>query len=187
MKNRHWTSFALIAASLALTACSTTEPRITTTYYTITGTTGAELDREIAQKGPLKGHALASAAIKFVPVKIDYDESDGACAFRAAKFRIEANVTLPRWRAQAASDPELRTAWKFLSTYAREHEAVHIAIAEKYARKIGEELEALPPRKTCDALDAAAERVLKRNKTEHNRAQLAFDEEEQKRLAELID
>jgi predicted secreted Zn-dependent protease len=44
------------------------------------------------------------------------------------------------------------------------HEAVHVAIAEKYARKIGEELKALPAKKNCDALDASAERVLKRNK-----------------------
>ncbi|QKV17388.1 DUF922 domain-containing protein [Oricola thermophila] len=186
MQKRHWTHIALFAAALGLAACASTAPRITTTYYNINGTTGADLDREIAEKGPLKGHALASAAIKFVPVAISYDKSDGKCRFRDAKFRIEANVTLPRWRTRASTDPELRTAWKFLSAYAREHEAVHVAIAEKYARKIGEELMALPAKETCDDLDKAAERVLKRNRVEHNREQLAFDEEEQQRLAELF-
>ena len=187
MNKRHWTHFALIAAGLAVAACTSTSSRITTTYYNISGITGADLDREIAEKGPLKGHALASAAIKFVPVAIAYDESDGKCRFRTAKFRIEANVTLPRWRAHQTSDPELKTAWKFLAAYAREHEAVHVAIAEKYAQKIGEELMALPAKKNCDALEEAATRVLKRNKTEHNREQLAFDKDEQERLAELFD
>jgi len=187
MSKRHWTHIGLIAAGLAVAACTSTSSRITTTYYNINGITGADLDREIATKGPLKGHALASAAIKFVPVAISYDEGDGKCRFREVKFRIDANVTLPRWRGHNSSDPELRTAWRFLSAYAREHEAVHVAIAEKYARKISEELKALPAKKDCDALDASAERVLKRNKTEHNREQLAFDREEQERLAELFD
>lgn len=186
MKKRHWTPLALIAAGLALAACTSTSSRITTTYYNISGITGAELDREIAEKGPLKGHALASAAIKFVPVAITYDQDDGRCAFRDVRFRIEANVTLPRWRGHALSDPELRTAWKFLSAYAREHEAVHVAIAEKYAGKISAELKALPAKKDCAALDVSAERVLKRIKGEHNREQLAFDREEQERLAELF-
>lgn len=186
MKKRHWTQLSLIAAGIALAACTSTSSRITTTYYNISGVTGADLDREIAEKGPLKGHALASAAIKFVPVAITYDQGDGKCAFRQVKFRIEANVTLPRWRNHASSDPELRTAWKFLSAYAREHEAVHVAIAEKYAEKISENLKALPAKKDCDALDASAERVLKRIKVEHNREQLSFDKDEQKRLAELF-
>lgn len=187
MNKRHWTHFVLIAAGLAVAACTSTSSRITTTYYNISGITGADLDREIAKKGPLKGHALASSAIKFVPVAISYDESDGKCRFREAKFRIDANVTLPRWRAHPSSDPELKTAWKFLAAYAREHEAVHVAIAEKYARKIGEELMELPAKKDCDALEDAAGRVLKRNKVEHNREQLAFDKDEQERLADLFD
>jgi len=187
MNKRHWTQIGLIAAGLAVAACTSTSSRITTTYYNITGVTGADLDREIATKGPLKGHALASAAIRFVPVAISYSESEGKCRFREVKFRIEANVTLPRWRGHTSSDPELRTAWKFLSAYAREHEAVHVAIAEKYAGQISAELKALPAKKDCETLDASAERVLKRIKVEHNREQLAFDKEEQQRLAELFD
>ncbi|MFZ2099590.1 MAG: DUF922 domain-containing protein [Oricola sp.] len=188
MRKNHWLRPAAIAAVGFLAAgCVSTESRITTTYYTISGSTGADLDREIASKGPLKGHAMASAAIKFVPVAIAYDKSDGMCRFGEASFRIEANVTLPRWRAHAASDADLRVAWKFLAKYAREHEQVHVAIAEKYARKIGAELKALPAQKDCDRLDDAAERVLKRNKRDHNRDQLAFDAAEQKRLGTLFD
>lgn len=175
-------------AVLAVAACTSTQTRVTTTYYSIAGATGADLDREIASKGPLKGHALASAAIKFVPVAVSYDETDQGCAYRQAKFRIEANLTLPRWRDHMrSSDPELRIAWRHLSAYAREHEEQHVAIAEEYAQKIGEELEALSPKSSCDALDKAAQRVLKRNRNAHNRAQLAFDAAEQKRLSALFD
>jgi predicted secreted Zn-dependent protease len=186
MRMSHWVRIGLIAAAGLLAAGCTTS-RITTTYYNISGVTGADLDREIARKGPLKGHALASTAIKFVPVAIRYDESGGKCRYSSARFRIEANVTLPRWRQHSSSDPELRSAWKYLANYAREHEDVHIAIAEKYAAKIADELEAIPAKKSCDSLDAAAEVVLKRNRHEHNREQLAFDAAEQKRLGKIFD
>ncbi|MCI5076239.1 DUF922 domain-containing protein [Oricola sp.] len=169
----------------AVSACTSTSSRVTTTYYSIGGKTGADLDREIATKGPMKGHALASAAIKFVPVAISYDKSDTGCSYKTARFRIDANITLPRWSNQNSSDPGLRTAWRFLAEYAREHEQVHIDIAEEHARKLGEQLEALAPRKTCEALDAAGQQVLKRVKRDHNRAQLAFDAAENKRLAAL--
>jgi predicted secreted Zn-dependent protease len=189
MDARHFARIALMAAAaLAVAACTSTESRITTTFYTIRGDSGADLDREIAAKGPLKGHALASAAIKFVPVAVSYDESDGKCAFREAKFRIEAEMTLPRWQDhRQSSDPELRNAWKNLADYARQHEEHHVAIAEKYAAKIGTELKAISAKPDCDALDAAAQRVLKRNKRDHNREQLAFDAAEQKRLSALFD
>lgn len=178
----------LIAVALAMAACTSTQSRVTTTYYTIRGNSGADLDREIAAKGPLKGHALASAAIKFVPVAVSYDESEDGCRFREAKFRIEADITLPRWQDRRRSaDPDLRVAWESLAAYARLHEEQHIAIAEQYAKKIGADLMAIPARKDCDALDAAAQRVLKRNRRDHNRAQLAFDAREQKRLSALLD
>lgn len=189
MNTGHIARIGLVAAAaLAITACTSTQSRVTTTYYTIRGVSGEDLDREIAAKGPLKGHALASAAIKFVPVAISYDQSDGKCAFREAKFRIEAEMTLPRWQEHRQSnDPDLRIAWRNLSDYALQHEKHHIAIAEKYAAKIGKELKALPAKATCDALDKSAQRVLQKNKRDHNRDQLAFDAAEQKRLSALFD
>ena len=189
MDKRHFARIGLIAAAaLEIAACTSTQSRVTTTYYTIRGVSGEDLDREIAAKGPLKGHALASAAIKFVPAAVSYEESGGKCSYREAKFRIEAEMTLPRWQEHRQSnDPDLRIAWRNLSDYARQHEEHHIAIVEKYAAKIGKELMALPAKSTCDALDKSAQRVLQKNKRDHNREQLAFDAAEQKRLSALFD
>jgi hypothetical protein len=62
-----------------------------------------------------------SAAIKFVPVAISYDEAMANAASVKANSASTPNVTLPRWRGHlVSSDPELRTAWRFLSAYARE-------------------------------------------------------------------
>jgi predicted secreted Zn-dependent protease len=185
--NRVLKCLSAALAMLAIAGCTSTASRITTSYYVISGATGEELDREISAKGPLKGHALASAAIRFVPVAIDYNEAESSCGFRTVKFRIEAAITLPKWREQGFSrDRELRDAWQFLARYARQHEDVHVKIAEKYAAKIADELMLLPARKSCESLDNAAEKILRRNKREHDREQTAFDRNEQKKLAALF-
>ncbi|WP_158284700.1 DUF922 domain-containing protein [Oricola cellulosilytica] len=178
----------VLTVLLVTAGCTSTASRVTTTYYNISGMSGAELDKEIAAKGPMKGHALASAEIRLVPVSVEYEKGERSCRFHRARFRVDANVTLPRWRQQIASrDRELRSAWNFISTYARKHEQEHIRIAEKYARKAEEDLMAIPPKPDCDRLEAAAERTLKRNRTAHDREQNAFDAREQKRLAKLFE
>ncbi|WP_421858299.1 DUF922 domain-containing protein [Oricola sp.] len=182
--------FGFVAAiSILLAGCTstTTEPRVSTSYYTISGLSGAELDREISRKGPMRGHALAATAIRFIPVSIEYDETASGCRFSEATFRVDANVTLPRWREQTSTkDDDLRIAWKFLSEYAREHEAYHVYIAEKHARKLGAALLTLRSHQTCEALDRAAEAAMKKVRAAHDREQLAFDAAEKKRLARLF-
>lgn len=173
----------LSVACLVAAACTSTDTRVSKTYYVISGATGADLDREISSKGPLKGHALASAAIRFVPVVLEHEENEARCRFTEARFRVEADITLPRWRQSLASgDRDLKEAWKHLSAYAHAHEEMHVRIAETYAVKMGEALLAIPPKKTCKGLETAAETVVERVQKEHDRAQNRFDRAEQKRL-----
>jgi predicted secreted Zn-dependent protease len=178
---------AVYLGLLLVAGCVSTASKISTKYYTISGFSGAELDREISAKGPMKGHALAATAISFTPVAIEYEETETNCRFSKAAFRIDADITLPRWREHLVStNSELRSAWSFLSRYARKHEEVHILIAEKHAKLLGEQLMALKPRKNCDRLEAAAKRVLQKSRVAHDREQKAFDAAEQKRLAQLF-
>ena len=173
---------ALIAAMAILTTgCATTEPRVSFSYYSISGSTSAELDREIARKGPKQGHTPAYTAIRFVPVVLKREETAEGCRVVEAAFRVEARVTLPRWREQASSDnTDLRVAWKFLSEYAREHEAQHVRIAEKHAPKFGDALVALPAKRTCEALDPAIDAAIDKVHAAYNREQEAFDAAEKK-------
>jgi predicted secreted Zn-dependent protease len=172
---------------LAIAACTSTASNVTTDYYLVSGTTSEALDRDIRRKGPMQGHALAVAAIRFVPVSVQQETTDEGCVFTEALFRIDANIMLPRWKERATSgDRELRSAWDSLARYAKAHEDVHVQIAERYARELGEAIEALPPRETCEALDNSAERVVKRMARRHQADQLAFDRAEQDRLEQLL-
>lgn len=167
---------SLISAAI-LVGCSQTS--VTTGFYDIQGTTASKLDREIRKKGPLKGHALASAAIKFQPTSIQERETSAGCDIRSAKIKVIANITLPRWRNRAGANAKLKRAFDGLARYAKAHEKMHVKIANSYARRMEKALVAIKPQKTCNALQKRADRVIKAELKKHHKAQLAFDAAEQ--------
>ncbi|MEM1364903.1 MAG: DUF922 domain-containing protein [Pseudomonadota bacterium] len=175
--------YFLIAAALLLTACTTSQ--VTTGYYDLEGSTGAQLDRQIRLKGPAKGHALASAAIRFKPVDISFRERADGCRVSNAAIQVIANITLPRWTQRAGSEPGLRAAFNNLQRYARWHEKTHVRIAEAAARDMERTLRGLSPSKTCKTLDKRVERTVKAILRKHDKAQKAFDAAEAKRLAAI--
>ena len=179
---------ALIAlAALVIAGCVSTASNVTTRYYTVSGKTADEIDDDLRRQGPLRGHALAVAAISFAPVSVRQRVTEGGCVFEEALFRVNAEITLPRWRERNRSaDAELRHAWDSLADYARAHEEFHVTIAEKYARLLGEQVAALPAQPTCEALDARAAEVVRRVGRAHHAEQLAFDAAEAERLNRLF-
>ena len=173
--------------ALAVTACTSTQSTVNTRYYLVSGTTGEAIDRDMRRKGPMDGHAVAVAAIRFKPVSVLQEQTADGCRFTEALFKVDADITLPRWRQRATTgDRQLRRAWDRFADYARAHEQVHVRIAEQFAKRLGEEIAALPPQPDCNALDKSAERVVRRIGREHNTAQLAFDRAERARLERLV-
>ncbi|MEO1748548.1 MAG: DUF922 domain-containing protein [Pseudomonadota bacterium] len=176
---------AMLAA--AISGCVSTSPDVTTSYYTISGQTSDELDRELRLRGPMQGHAIAVAAIRFNPVAVIQEEAPDGCLFKTAKFRVEAKITLPRWKERNQTrDRDLRRAWDGLARYAKIHEDTHVKIAERFAKLLGEELEEIPAQNDCRTLDRAAKKVVERTRRAHTKAQNAFDAAEQRRLARLF-
>ncbi|MEO0542467.1 MAG: DUF922 domain-containing protein [Pseudomonadota bacterium] len=177
----------LAALTLAATGCVSTSPQVTTNYYFVSGQTSEELDRELRRRGPMQGHAIAVAAIRFDPVAVIQQETGNGCVFKTAKFRVQAEITLPRWKERNRStDRDLRQAWDGLARYAKLHEDTHVKIAERFAKLLGEELEELPAQGDCSKLDNVAKRVVERTRNAHNKAQNAFDAAEQRRLERLF-
>ena len=179
-------ALAAFLAPLALAACTTVPGSgVSVDYYNVRGTTARQIDNEIRRRGPNSGHALAVARIRMIP-DVEYDRrSDGTCRYKKARVGVNAAVTLPRFIDRARVEPGLRQAIDNLDEYARFHEAVHVAIAEEYARRIGVRLKALPAAASCEALDRGAAALSKSLLGEHDRAQKKFDADEQRRLAAL--
>ena len=185
MKKLKWAVFAALITML--TGCVSTSPQVTTNYYLVSGQTSEELDNEIRRRGPMEGHAIAVAAIRFNPVAVIQEETADGCIFKTAKFQVEAEITLPRWKDRNQSeDRELRRAWDGLSRYAKIHEDTHVKIAERFGKLLGEELKVIPPQRDCRRLDRIAKKIVEVTLAAHNKAQNAFDAAEQKRLARLF-
>lgn len=179
---------ACLSLAILLGACVSTASTVSTEFYDVRGGTSEQIDVELRRNGPMNGHALASAAIKFEPVSIFPQMSDNGCTFRTAKFRVDANITLPRWINRSASkDRDLRRAWDGLARYAKLHEKTHVKIAENYAKLLGKALLEMPAADSCEKLDRQSVKVVTRILKDHDKAQKAFDDAEQKRLAVLFE
>ena len=177
----------LAVAALTLLGACTTVPGagVSVDYYNVRGTTADQIDGNIRRNGPSNGHALAVARIRMIP-DVKYDQRpDGSCRYRVARVGVAAQVTLPRFIDKGRTERDLRRAIDNLDEYARFHEAVHVAIAEEYADRIGANIRALPTAANCETLDAQAATISRRLLREHDAAQRKFDRDEQARLAAL--
>lgn len=169
---------------IVLAGCS--QAVVSTGFYDIQGNTAQSLDRDIKRKGPLKGHALASAAIQFEPVSIVEKEDAQGCSISRARIKVIAKITLPRWKDRSGADADLKRAFNGLSRYAKAHEKVHVKIANFHARSMEKSLTAIKPQSSCEKLQKVADRVIKSELAKHRKAQNKFDSDEQRRLSRLI-
>ncbi len=154
-------------------------------YYAISGNSTSELDREIRRKGPKigdTGHAVAVARIQMFP-NVKYRRSGGSCSVRSANVAVNARVTLPRWKERGTATRELGAAWDNIDRYTRLHEAVHVAIAFRYAKRMEQSLLAIPAADTCARTKANVNAVVASLLEEHDTSQKAFDADEKSRFA----
>lgn len=173
-----------------LSACTAFGERtlVSVGYYTVSGDTFSELDQEIKLHGPNVlgvGDALASTDLRMIP-DIRYARTFNGCEIEKARIRVNARVTLPRHSNERRLKAELANAWTNLSEYARIHEAVHLAIADRYALKIEGAIGNLNARADCDALKLDVESEFSRLFEEHHNEQLAFDSSEKLRIRKII-
>ena len=180
----------ILGVTLLIAACTAVGERTTVSvgYYTVSGETFDDLDRDIRLHGPNVtgvGKALASTDLRMLP-DIRYQVKSGECAVTNARINVKARVTLPRHRNERVLKRELAKAWNNLEEYARIHEAVHLAIADRYALLIEDAVMALKPHNDCNTMRVAVQQTFDRLFEEHHAEQLQFDLDEKIRIRRLI-
>ena len=178
------------AALTFLAACTAVGERtkVSVGYYNVNGETFDELDQDIRLHGPNVtgvGKALASTDLRMVP-KIKYARQRHGCKVSSARVNVNARVTLPRHTNEAGLRSELASAWQNLEEYAKIHEAVHLAIADRYALIMEEAILDLPGQNTCDVMRQQAKQTFSVLFQHHHEEQLAFDASEKQRIKQLI-
>ncbi|MEM7069670.1 MAG: DUF922 domain-containing protein [Pseudomonadota bacterium] len=176
--------------ALILASCTSVGERtvVSVGYYTVTGETFGELDKNIRLHGPNVtgvGKALASTDLRMVP-NIKFARKGGGCVVSEARINVKARVTLPRHANENRLKKDLAKAWNNLQEYARVHEAVHLAIADRFALIMEDEISNLKPQRTCTEMRTDVQSAFTKLFQEHHAEQLKFDADEKTRIQKLI-
>lgn len=174
--------FALSALTLLCASAATvgSAPIITKTYsyFDIRGLTGADLERELSNRGPkLEKTGIRHPGATRIKLggSVDYQNTNGRCRVLDAKVTLETHLTLPRWKDRNRADRKTVIVWDTLSSDIKRHEERHAEIARQHARKLEKALEALRPERTCKQMEVRVEATSKKIIEAHAADQQRFD------------
>ena len=187
----------LLTAALLLAACQIEATAATLersyVYFTIGGTTLAEIDAALARSGPhveSTGRRHPGATRMEFNSSVTYRSAAEGCSVAAARVRLDARVTLPRWRGSRGTDARTRQVWQVLEADIRRHEDQHVTIAQRYAAELERQLNAAAPRRDCAAVERDVKRITDRVLRRHDAAQMQFDRVEsrdfERRISTLL-
>ncbi len=109
-----------------------------TSYYTVTGSTGKEIYKNMINKGPnlggVRGHALATTEYKYDVRNIDVNVVNGRCVPKKLDVVVSVKYTYPKWRGSSKARSSTRNAWNNFRKAVVWHERQHVKIAMEYAK-----------------------------------------------------
>lgn len=163
-------------------------------YFTIGGSTLAEIEEELNRRGPLVGTTdrrhPGATRMQFA-TRVSYGESNGRCSVIDATVQLNANMILPRWRVARDAGMETRVIWDTLAADIRRHEEAHVVIARNHARELEKALKAVRNERDCAAAEERVERIRSDVLRRHDEAQIEFDRIEavnfERRMLRLLD
>ena len=128
----------------------------TVSYYTLSGTTPAQLDKALAHKGPyIKSTGSrhpGATTISFDP-RLKLVQDGRYCKVASVSVDVHAKMSLPRWKQRSTTKSiEMALVWDTLSRDIQRHEESHIVIARSHATKIERSVKSLPYRSNCNLL-----------------------------------
>ena len=186
--------YALIAALAFGGSAAASSVERSYSYFTIGGSTLAEIEEELNRRGPLVGTTdrrhPGATRMQFA-TRVSYGESNGRCGVIDATVQLNANMILPRWRVAREAGMETRVIWDTLAADIRRHEEAHVVIARNYARELETALKAVRNERDCAAAEERVERIRSDVLRRHDEAQIDFDRIEavnfERRMLRLLD
>lgn len=148
----------------------------TYSYFSIRGSTGAELEQALTLFGPLLTHTgtrhPGATKIK-LGGSVKYESSPGHCRVIEAVVKLDTHLTLPRWTNREAANKDTRLIWDTLAADIKRHEERHAEIARQHARKLEQSLLSLRSAKTCKTMEervnAATQSVIEKHAADQAR------------------
>ncbi|MDX3925407.1 MAG: DUF922 domain-containing protein [Shinella sp.] len=171
-------SLAVACALFASPAASETIISKSFAYFSVGGKTAAELDDELARRGPsvksTSSRHPGATRIKWGG-SVTYVMRGGKCAIGEAKVTLSTRIILPRWKNRGKATASLGLIWDTLSRDIKRHEERHAEIARHHARDLERKLRTLRPDSNCERLQARVDRVTADAVAAHDKDQARFD------------
>jgi predicted secreted Zn-dependent protease len=143
--NRVVACLAALAATVAVASPAGAKIRIkeSTSYYSISGRSGAELGRAMVSGGTRTtrlDHAIAATATKFSFENPSIDVQRGSCVLKKVDVVLDITYYFPRWEGKSAASSSLRGSWDRFYTELVRHEQTHGSIAKRFAQRVEKEM-----------------------------------------------
>ena len=169
-----------VLASLAFAPVATADTIIhkKITYFSIGGTTAADLDREMIKRGPISsvtGRRHPGATKIQFSGTATFIGKNGRCTIGGAKVTLSTKIMLPRWSNRRKATPQLGLIWDTLSADIKRHEERHAEIARNHARDFEKQILALPSASNCAILKAKVNEISQQAMIDHEKDQQRFD------------
>ena len=172
-----------LAATLLQPARAETITTKTFSYFAVGGRTAAELDQELAKRGPMMKHSGSrhpgATRIKWGG-DVTYVRRGSRCGVGAAQVTLSTQIILPRWKNRKRATASLALIWDTLIADIKRHEERHAEIARSHARGLERTLTRLPPEKDCERMQARVDRATADAVAAHDADQARFDRVEAK-------
>ncbi|MBC2773236.1 DUF922 domain-containing protein [Rhizobium sp. AQ_MP] len=168
----------LTGLSLPLSASAEVVVQKSTTYFKIGGRTAAELDAEMARKGPFtqaSGSRHPGATQIRFGGDLTYTRRGNRCAIDDVRVTVETKLILPRWKNRKTASKDMALLWDALAADIKRHEERHAEIARQHAKQLEQRLKKLRPARTCEILQDQVSVVTDEVTVAHDQAQMRFD------------
>ncbi len=148
------------------------------THYTLTSSSLAGLEAEMARRGPRisgSGERHPGATRVEIKASVDYTAGSGRCSVSKVRVSVDARITLPRWKPRRMPSSEEQLLWTTLAADIKRHEERHVGIAMNHARELEQAIGQAEGSRDCTRLEARVERLTGQILEKHRLAQDRFD------------
>jgi len=177
-----------LLAGAGLIACSSPPPApsqqpvvvetsVSTTYYSVRGTTTAAIFTAIDGNGLVETSGQRAVGMTSVEWKLtsgDVDARAVPCVFPSLTVRLQVKVTLPRHETPDDLSADLRDRWERFVARVAAHEQRHVDIYMEGAKAMKERLEASRTAVSCADVEKAIDEAWRAEQAEIERAQKEF-------------
>ena len=174
-----WT--APISPALAGTKLS-----VKTVYYTVQGSTPAQMAAYMLRNGPHgeRGPAMGTTTAR-ISQHVDLRERGGICLVRAHILKVDISMHLPKLATGQKVGAAARTLFNGLAAYVRQHENYHKTVFVGCANRIDQRVRALPTARSCNVARARIRQIFNEENARCDGIHNAYDRREALRVRQL--